>query len=274
MKAPRICASELGADGDVLQVRIAAAEATGCRDRLVEAGVHAAGVSGLTSTGRASMYVPFSFIIPRQSRISLGSSWVSASSSRTSTAVDGARDVPVRLRTGRPIRSNSTSASCFGELMLNSPPASSWIRFIRRFSSRSTCRDWTASAAVSTRTPACSIGHEHRNQGQLEGAVHVRQLLLVEQCAENRRELPRQVGALAREIEGGLHRDVAKRQRLDALAADVFFRQRLVGRVLERQLFERVGRPRRVDQVAGDHRVEVEPAAAAHRAWRGRWRRT
>ena len=51
----------------------------------------------------------------------------------------------------------------------------------------------------------------------------------------------------------------AKRQRLDALAADVFFRQRLVSRVLERQLFERVGRPGRVDQVAGDHRVEVEP---------------
>ena len=71
------------------------------------------------------MYVPFSFISPRQSRIRRGSSWVSASSSSTSTAVDGARDVPVRLSTGRLSLSNSTSASCFGELMLNSPPASS-----------------------------------------------------------------------------------------------------------------------------------------------------
>ena len=58
-------------------------------------------VSGLTSSGSASMYVPFSFIIPRQSRISLGSSWVSASSSSTSTAVDGARDVPGPLEDGQ-----------------------------------------------------------------------------------------------------------------------------------------------------------------------------
>ena len=231
-------------------------------------------VSGLTSTGRASMYVPFSFIIPRQSRISLGSSWVSASSSRTSTAVDGARDVPVRLRTGRPIRSNSTSASCFGELMLNSPPASSWIRFIRRFSSRSTCRDWTASAAVSTRTPACSIAMSTGIRGSSRERYTSVNCSLSSMRAENRRELPREVGPLAREIEGRFHGDVAKRQRLDALAADVFFRQRLVGRVLERQLFERVGRPGRVDQVAGDHRVEVEPEPAAHRAWRERWRRT
>ena len=37
-------ASELGPDGDVLQVRITAAQPAGCRHRLVEAGVNAAGV--------------------------------------------------------------------------------------------------------------------------------------------------------------------------------------------------------------------------------------
>ncbi len=37
-------ASELGPDGDVLQVRIAAAQPAGSRHRLVEAGVDAAGV--------------------------------------------------------------------------------------------------------------------------------------------------------------------------------------------------------------------------------------
>ena len=39
-------APELGADRDVLQVRIAAAQTAGRRDRLVEAGVHAAGLAG------------------------------------------------------------------------------------------------------------------------------------------------------------------------------------------------------------------------------------
>ena len=48
-------AAELGADRDVLQVRIAAAQAAGGGDRLVEAGVHAAGLAGCTSCGSASM---------------------------------------------------------------------------------------------------------------------------------------------------------------------------------------------------------------------------
>ena len=69
------------------------------------------------------MYVPFSFDMPRQSRINRGSSCVSASSSSTSTAVEGAFDVPVRFKTGRFSRSNNTSESCLGDPMLNSPPA-------------------------------------------------------------------------------------------------------------------------------------------------------
>ena len=60
------------------------------------------------------------------------------------------------------------------------------------------------------RTPACSMATSTGNQRQLERAVHLGQLLLVEQAAENRRELAREIGALAREIEGGLDRDVAQ----------------------------------------------------------------
>ena len=52
-RAPDL-AADLGADRDVLQVRIAAAQPAGRGDRLVEAGVDAAGL-GLTSCGSASM---------------------------------------------------------------------------------------------------------------------------------------------------------------------------------------------------------------------------
>ena len=83
-------------------------------------------------------------------------SCVSASSSSTSTAVDGAFDVPVRFSTGSCSLSNKTSDSCFGELMLNSPPAISKIVADRCASSRSTVCDCAASAAVSMRTPARS----------------------------------------------------------------------------------------------------------------------
>ena len=120
-------AAELGPDRDVLQVRIAAAQASGRGDRLVEAGVHAAGLRVARAAAARRCRCPSASCSPRHSRISRGSSWASASSSSTSTAVDGARDVPVRFSTGSCSLSNRISASCFGELMLNSPPATSKI---------------------------------------------------------------------------------------------------------------------------------------------------
>ena len=54
-------------------------------------------VAGSTSCGSASMYVPFSFCSARHSSTSRGSSCVSASSSSTSTAVETALVLPVRL---------------------------------------------------------------------------------------------------------------------------------------------------------------------------------
>ena len=120
-------AAELGADRDVLQVRIAAAQAAGRGDRLVEAGVHAAGLGVAPAAAARRCRCP-SASSARATRESAAAGRASsASSSSTSTAVDGARDVPVRFSTGSCSLSNSTSASCFGELMLNSPPASSKI---------------------------------------------------------------------------------------------------------------------------------------------------
>ena len=62
----------------------------------------------------------FSFARPRQSRITLRSSCDCASSSSTSTAVEAVRVRAGRFSTGSFSLSNRTSASCFGELMLNS----------------------------------------------------------------------------------------------------------------------------------------------------------
>jgi hypothetical protein len=97
------------------------------------------------------------FINSRHCRMSLGRSCVSASSSSTSTAVDGARDVPVRFSTGSCILSNRISDSCFGELILNSLPANSKIFAVRSASSCSILCDCARSAGPSTRTPARSI---------------------------------------------------------------------------------------------------------------------
>ena len=54
-------------------------------------------VSGFTSCGSASMYVPFSFCRPRHSSTRRGTSWVSASSSSTSAAVETAFVLAVAL---------------------------------------------------------------------------------------------------------------------------------------------------------------------------------
>jgi hypothetical protein len=93
-------------------------------------------------------------------------SWVSASSSRTSTAVDGAFDVPVRLSTGSCSLSNRSSASCFGELMLNS--AAGHLEDLGSLRELlSTFCDCAASARVLTRMPRVRPP-QHRNQRQLQ----------------------------------------------------------------------------------------------------------
>ena len=81
-------------------------------------------VAGFTSWGSASTYVPLSFWTERYSMILRGSSWTRASSSSTSSAVEAARVLAVFLPLFIPSRSKRTSRSWGGELMLNSPLAS------------------------------------------------------------------------------------------------------------------------------------------------------
>ena len=102
------------------------------------------------------MYVPFSFINARHSSTRRGNSWVSASSSSTSAAVEVERVLPVRLDEGSWSFANRISPSCFGELMLNCSPASSQIRAVCCASACSMRCDCAASAGPSMRMPARS----------------------------------------------------------------------------------------------------------------------
>src|SRR5690349_4361551 len=81
---------------------------------------------GDTSGGSASRYVPLSLLISRCSRIGLMIGCSSCSS------VSASVDQPVFVRrtplVSRPSLSNSSSPSCLGEPVLNSPPASSKMR--------------------------------------------------------------------------------------------------------------------------------------------------
>ena len=147
----------------------------------------------------------------------------------------------MRFSTGSCSLSNSTSASCFGELMLNSPPASSKISFVRRASSCSILLRLRRERRAVEPHARLFDGDEHRDERLLERVVDAGQVLLLEPALQDGRELARQVGPLARVIERGFDRHVGQRHRLRAASADVLFRQRLVAGVLERQILEPVG---------------------------------
>src|SRR5207247_10755385 len=106
---------------------------------------------------------------------------------------------------------------------------------------------------------ACPLhGNQHGNQRTLERLVHAAQLLLRQQTPEDGSELPREIGALRGVIEGCFGRYVGERDRLRAAATYVFFHECLVARVLEGKILEPVFRSAGIDQIAREHRVDVE----------------
>ena len=106
---------------------------------------------------------------------------------------------------------------------------------------------------------ACPLhGNQHGNQRTLERLVHAAQLLLRQQTPEDGSELPREIGALSGVIEGCFGRYVGERDRLRAAATYVFFDECLVARVLEGKILEPVFRSAGIDQIAREHRVDVE----------------
>ena len=82
--------------------------------------------------------------------------------------------------------------------------------------------------------------HEHGDERLLELVVHPLQLVFLQKILQRRRELQREVGTLAGVVERAFDRDVGERDGLGAAPADVFFAERLVADVLDRQILERM----------------------------------
>ena len=189
--------------------------------------------------------MPFSFCSARHSRISFGSSCVSARSSSTSTAVEATFVLPVRLAVGSCSFSNRMTDSCFGELMLNSSPASSKIRrAARRQLGVDALRLARERRQVDPNAVALDVGQHG----------HERQLQVAEERFETARREPRLRASRAScharsarspakfRMRGG--RQMRQGDRLLARAADVFLRQRLVAEMLERDFLDGVARSR------------------------------
>ena len=156
-------------------------------------------VAGLTSAGSASTYVPLSFWMLRHFSTRPGSSCVCASSSSTSCAVETTRVLPVFLPACRFSFTKRTSASCFGELMLNSPPA---CRKICRAQLVEVClhaaREGAEHRGVHLHAGLLDRG-QHGNQRRFQIAVDVGEALLLQVVLERRGDGERQFGALAGE---------------------------------------------------------------------------
>ena len=174
--------------------------------------------------------------------MSRGRSWVRASSSSTSTAVDGVRVFPVRFSTGSLSFSNRISPSCFGEPMLKGSPARRKISAASVASSCSSRAACEPSTRASTRTPCAFEAGQDRDERQLEVLVDGGDSDAGQLRAESLGQLPRQVGALAGVVEQRGRRERAEGHRLHALAADVVGGQRLVAELLERHRFQVLAR--------------------------------
>ena len=96
--------------------------------------------------------------------------------------------------------------------------------------------------------------------GRSSWSVHPLQVVLLQQLFERRRELQREIGALAGVVERAADGNIGERDGLGAAPADVFLAERLVAAMFDRQILERVRGAVSVEQVAGEHHVGVETA--------------
>ena len=101
-------------------------------------------------------------------------------------------------------------------------------------------------------------GDQHRDQRAFERVVDRRQLGGLHLLGDDRRDLRRQVCALAGPRQQRLRRDRARRDRLDALADDRFEGAGAIGQQLERDRVELGLGPVGVEQVAGELGVEID----------------
>jgi hypothetical protein len=69
----------------------------------------------------------------------------------------------------------------------------------------------------------------------------------------------RQIGSFTREVQQRGGRHGVDRHALYALPGDVARPRSAIIRTLKRQLLEAVARPRGIHEIAGNHRVQIEP---------------
>ena len=98
--------------------------------------------------------------------------------------------------------------------------------------------------------------------GSSRSAVDACEPLLLQHRREAVSQLQRQVDALAGVVEHRVRRQFLETHRLRAAPADLLLGERLVAKVLERVFLDDVGRPRGVQQVARQHRVQGRRPAA------------
>ena len=185
MNAPRISRPERRADRDVLQVRVAAAQPAGRRDRLVEARVHAAGfgvdeLRQRVDVGALQLHQPAPLEnLPRQI----------VGQRQLLEHLDGrgrrACVLPFRFNIGSCSLSNRISASCFGELMLNSLAGD--LENLR--AARRQLADRRAATARRARAVDADAGaldrDQHRHERQFERLVDLGQVLGGQQLASS-----------------------------------------------------------------------------------------
>ena len=189
-----------------------------------------------------------------------GRSCASASSSSTSTAVDAVLVFAFRFRAGSCSLSNSTSESCFGELMLNSSPASSKICALRDASSRSTCCDCAAAPGRRSACPPARWRPAPGSAGVRDRGRHAR----VPPCAAARAACPTAAApgppVRRRKSSACVSGDLRRTESTSLRGRRRPPRAAPCSRHARGQLLERVCRTRRVEQVAGEHRVGLDAA--------------
>jgi hypothetical protein len=120
------------------------------------------------------------------------------------------------------------------------------------------------------RTPVRSISARIGTSGSSRLAIDRFELVVDEHRAHALGQLKREVGALAGVIEDAVDRHLREGDRLDALAADLVLGDGLVAELLERNRLERLARSVRINEVAGDHRVEPFGFCTSRRGGRAR----
>ena len=229
-------------------------------------------VAGLTSAGSASTYVPLSFwmLAPLAARGPAARA-SSASSSSTSCAVETTRVLPVFFVGCR----FSFVEQDVGELLRRVD-----VELARRRVRRSAGRARRARACILRPSTAERVG-VHADAGALDVGEHRNQRLL--ELAIDRQSRPsrfeirvagraraRAAGRRARRRTSRATRPAPRRAPRPSTPLPVTSSS-VAGAVvgaLERQAVDRVARPRRVEQVARDHRVDV--GAAERRRLRAR----